>query len=696
MTERSGPIKVLQAATTHALVDTYYDATNTITMGTRANSLRLYVTSAVSSPGDVTFRLTVNNPSNSDMGAAVFYDYCTEGEAPETFGPLNFTGADQTKLIILRGLDLLPLDVVQVSYAATANAAGATVAIVGESFHSDMGGGSLSVEEIEVDLAALEVLLADVPNVIGTDGAAGPTKAVSVAGTNSADGKLQELHVDGDGDAQVDVLTLPGGLTGFAEDIAHTTADVGVEVLAVRNDALASLCSDDGDYAPIQVDASGSVYTRDSLGNAILTTIDADTGAIKTAVETLDNIVYAEDVAHTTADPGAQVLAVRNDTLASLCSDDGDYTPLQVDAYGALFTNIAKQDLTAVKISADAAANAADNPIFTELTDGAAAIATTNPLSVNLTDGTSASLISDANTARAVTDHVLSTQEIGADGTVAPTGSLLTNAPFSKITDGTTNVAVIAGTTALKTDTSSIAGTATSVNTGAVGAGVQRITVANDDVISTATGIHDVAAAAKLGGQRLLGNATAALQTAVSAAGDDAKINTDLSGQVRLASHVIANVADNVTEIDPISEHYSPVTILVSDEAVAADPGVSYAPDSDGHALTYGHQAAIQLYINGGVGAVAADRTVTVTIEATMGLLVAAAVRWIDVSKLVLDLNTGLSQTESWTSTGDDPQEYLLSLGSVPFSHFRVKYDWDADPSVTNGAVVVNTYKSAL
>jgi hypothetical protein len=110
-----------------------------------------------------------------------------------------------------------------------------------------------------------------------------------------------------------------------------------------------------------------------------------------------------------------------------------------------------------------------------------------------------------------------------------------------------TNTATIAGdTTSIETNTATIAGDTTSIEAKvpalgpALMAGASPVTIATDDVVSTATGIHDVAAAAKLGGFRLLGNATSALQTAVSAANDDVKINTDLSGQLRLASHTIA------------------------------------------------------------------------------------------------------------------------------------------------------------
>lgn len=45
---------------------------------------------------------------------------------------------------------------------------------------------------------------------------------------------------------------------------------------------------------------------------------------------------YAEDSAHVSGDIGTQILAVRSDAGGSLVSDDGDYTPLSVDANGRL------------------------------------------------------------------------------------------------------------------------------------------------------------------------------------------------------------------------------------------------------------------------------------------------------------------------------------------------------------------------
>jgi hypothetical protein len=50
---------------------------------------------------------------------------------------------------------------------------------------------------------------------------------------------------------------------GKAEDEAHTSGDVGVMTLAVRNDSLAALAGTDGDYATRQVNADGALYTTE-------------------------------------------------------------------------------------------------------------------------------------------------------------------------------------------------------------------------------------------------------------------------------------------------------------------------------------------------------------------------------------------------------------------------------------------------
>lgn len=56
--------------------------------------------------------------------------------------------------------------------------------------------------------------------------------------------------------------------TGLAEDTAHVTGDIGTEILAVRRDTAASSTVTDGDYATINTDSTGRVWTNTELPDA--------------------------------------------------------------------------------------------------------------------------------------------------------------------------------------------------------------------------------------------------------------------------------------------------------------------------------------------------------------------------------------------------------------------------------------------
>jgi len=92
----------------------------------------------------------------------------------------------------------------------------------------------------------------------------------SLPAGSAAIGKLAAN--DGVDIGNVDVTSIvPGtGATnlGKAEDAAHSSGDTGVMPLAVRNDDIAALGGADGDYAPLQVNAAGALYTNDASGEA--------------------------------------------------------------------------------------------------------------------------------------------------------------------------------------------------------------------------------------------------------------------------------------------------------------------------------------------------------------------------------------------------------------------------------------------
>lgn len=134
-----------------------------------------------------------------------------------------------------------------------------------------------------------------------------------------SDGDLITSTLIGSKEA-LDVNLVGGADSGiFPEDSAHVSADAGQFILAVRNDTEGSLVSADGDYAPLQVDALGRLRVYADLSTA-------------TSAEKL------EDDAHVSGDVGSFSLAVRQDTLASSVSADGDYAAFKLDARGGLWT----------------------------------------------------------------------------------------------------------------------------------------------------------------------------------------------------------------------------------------------------------------------------------------------------------------------------------------------------------------------
>jgi hypothetical protein len=167
----------------------------------------------------------------------------------------------------------------------TLNNISATVAVVtGSAFAVQESGSALSALEtiaavdfatqttlatIDTDTGNIATNTTDLPNVIGTDGGAGPSKTLSVGGTESG-GNIQEVRVDSDGHLQVDVLSGGGGGTEYTEDAAAAANPVGGALIGVRDDALATnTVSTDGDNIAARYAATGAAYV--SPGNLLST-----------------------------------------------------------------------------------------------------------------------------------------------------------------------------------------------------------------------------------------------------------------------------------------------------------------------------------------------------------------------------------------------------------------------------------------
>ena len=330
---------------------------------------------------------------------------------------------------------------------------------------------------------------------------------IAVWATNIADSTTTSFAlVDASGHPQVDVLTLPGGLTGYTEDDAHTTGDFGLMPLAVRTDTAAALAGTDGDYIPFTTDALGNlrVITTDVSGNA-MPSMDANTR------------------------PG-----------------------------------------------------------------------------------------------------------------------------FFTLTDGTTEVDVIATINSVKADTSSIAGTATNVNGGNRDAGTQTTTLADDDPAVASLGIvddwdevHD--AACGTDGALMMGIARSSQETAV--ASDDAvRPVFNVYGEQILAGYDWSAQNIRTAETDPISTHHVEETLAAVTNG--ADDTYYYYWDMDGFKYF-----ALQATLSGGSG------TCTVTVEATIqdDGTAPASCTYVDVTN---DLFTVASITAS---------DMLIADTVNPFKYVRTK-----------------------
>lgn len=245
--------------------------------------------------------------------------------------------------------------------------------------------GSLLLHQVE-DAAHASGQLGIMPLGVRND-----THTTAFSGT---DGDYTPLGVDSTGKL---------GIRGtFAEDAAHTSADLGQMHLCVRNDAGTALAGTDLDYIPCATDSTGAGWVRDrasladdsaftvatslvqghgamfddvvpdsvdegdigivrmSANRNLYTTIrdaagserglnvDANNeigvGAIRTSVTpgtAAANLGKAEDAAHTTGDVGVMGLAVRNDTRGTLTGLDLEYAPLQLNSNGDLRVDLA-------------------------------------------------------------------------------------------------------------------------------------------------------------------------------------------------------------------------------------------------------------------------------------------------------------------------------------------------------------------
>ena len=150
------------------------------------------------------------------------------------------------------------------------------------------------------------------------------THTTALSGT---DGDYTPLAVDSTGKL---------GIRGtFAEDAPHTSADLGLFVLCVRNDAGTALAGTDLDYIPCTTDSSGRLRIAAAPANSGVDIGDVDVTSVVPGTGAT-NLGKAEDAGHTTGDTMVPILAVRSDSDTALATTDLDYIPLSTNAAGHL------------------------------------------------------------------------------------------------------------------------------------------------------------------------------------------------------------------------------------------------------------------------------------------------------------------------------------------------------------------------
>jgi hypothetical protein len=166
----------------------------------------------------------------------------------------------------------------------------------------------------------------------------------------------------------VDVLSvIPGtGATdlGKAEDAGHSPGDVGVMALAVRQDANNSLAGTDLDYAPLQVDATGSLKVAIISGAGAGGTAIADDAAFTPGTTSITPVGGTYRSVRDTVDDndaGAFAMTPSRAILAAIETPNGDSA--MDDTNDALRVNVVAGSGSGVSHTDDAAFTPASDDV---------------------------------------------------------------------------------------------------------------------------------------------------------------------------------------------------------------------------------------------------------------------------------------------------------------------------------------------
>lgn len=207
----------------------------------------------------------------------------------------------------------------------------------------DDGAGSLTVDNAAlsvtgggVEASALRVTLAsDSTGVVSVDdNGSSLTVDGTVAATQSGTWNV----------GTVTTVTTVSAVTAISNALPAGTNNIGdVDVLSVVPGTGATNAGKAVDSVAGATDTGVALLAVRDDSLATLTPVDGDYTHLRVNSQGALHVTgagggsqYVEDTAHTTGDTGTMALAVRRDANTSLVGTDGDYAPLQVDANGAL------------------------------------------------------------------------------------------------------------------------------------------------------------------------------------------------------------------------------------------------------------------------------------------------------------------------------------------------------------------------
>ena len=226
-----------------------------------------------------------------------------------------------------------------------------------------------------------------------------------VSKDNDANGVTNPIYTqltDGTNAVTVTGSSLNVNITGgsssiaqFAEDAAHVSGDLGIEVLAVRQDSLASSVSADGDYGTLKLDSIGRLWVNVNNTVAVTGTVTANAGTgtftvagTVTANAGTGNFTVVQATGsnlHAVLDAGSAVIGHVITDSGSTTAVTGNVTVVQptgtnlhtvIDSGTVTVTATALDIRTitkatdSIQVSANSSVNSASNPIFVQVTNG--------------------------------------------------------------------------------------------------------------------------------------------------------------------------------------------------------------------------------------------------------------------------------------------------------------------------------------